>query len=236
MAENSQRPPQEQKSQGLLANLAFNIIIPTLILTKFSGEDWLGNKAGLVVALAFPVLYGLYDYSRTRKANFFSILGVFSVLLTGGISLMELDPKYIAIKEAAIPGAIGLATMISIFTPYPLVRTFLYNEQVLKVDVVAEALAEHGETERFEQRLKNATWIVAGSFFLSSVLNYILAKWILVSAPGTEAFNQELGKMTALSYPVIALPSAIVLMVALYYLMNSITKLTHLELEDVLRT
>jgi hypothetical protein len=71
---------------------------------------------------------------------------------------------------------------------------------------------------------------------MSSTLNYILAKWIMVSPPGTEAYNQELGRMTALSYPIIALPSAIVLMFALYYLMSGITKLTHLEIEDVLRT
>ena len=232
MAEQAEKKP----SGGLLPNLAFNIIIPTLISTKLSGEQHLGNKWAIVVALAFPVAYGLYDYQKTKKTNFFSILGIISVFLTGGISLFELDPKYIAIKEAAIPGLIGIATLISVYTPFPLVKTFLYNEQVLKVDVVDEALAKHGETDRFNQRLKNATYLVAGSFFLSSVLNYVLAKWIMVSPPGTEAYNQELGRMTALSYPIIALPSAIVLMFALYYLMSGITKLTHLEIEDVLRT
>jgi len=75
--------------------------------------------------------------------------------------------------------------------------------------------------------------MVAGSFFLSSVLNYILAKIILVSAPGSVAFTEELGKMTALSFPVIALPSTIVLMSALFYLLHHIKKLTHLEAEDI---
>ena len=74
----------------------------------------------------------------------------------------------------------------------------------------------------------------AGSFFLSSVLNYGLAKWILVSPPGTEAYTAELGKMTALSYPIIVIPSMIIMMTALFYLMNRVTKLTGLSLEEMM--
>ncbi|MDP3449658.1 MAG: beta-galactosidase, partial [Anaerolineaceae bacterium] len=48
-----------------------------------------------------------------------------SVMLTGGISLLELDPQYIAIKEAAIPGIIGLAVLGSQYTRFPLVRTLI---------------------------------------------------------------------------------------------------------------
>ena len=41
--------------------------------------------------------------------------------------------------------------------------------------------------------------MIASSFFLSAVLNYSLAKILVKSQPGTEAFNAELGRMTALS-------------------------------------
>lgn len=228
-----QQQKQPQKRSGVLANLLFNIVIPTLILTKLSGDEYLGPVYGIVVALAFPVVYGVRDFYATRKPNFFSLLGVVSVLLTGGISLLQLDPQYIAIKEAAIPGLIGLATLASMATRYPLVRVFLYNNQVLKVDKVNAALQQHNATDRFERRLRVASYLVAGSFFLSSVLNYILAKMILVSPPGTSAYAAELGRMTALSFPVIALPSTVVLVGALYYLLNGIQKLTHLELEEL---
>lgn len=217
----------------MLGNLAFNIIIPTVIMTKFSGEEYLGPVYSIVVALAFPVIYGIRDYLKSHKPNFFSILGVFSVLLTGSMSLLQLDPKYIAIKEAAIPAIFGLATLFSIRTRYPLVKTFLFNEQVLQIDKVKQALLDHNAETAFEQKLRNASFMVAGSFFLSSVLNYILAKVILVSPPGTVAFTEELGKMTALSFPVIALPSTLVLMATLYYLLHHIQKMTALEFEDI---
>ncbi len=221
---------------SVLANLVFNIIIPTLILTKLSGEQQLGPTYSIVVALAFPVVFGLRDFIKTREANFFSILGTISVLLTGGISLLELDPQYIAIKEASIPGLLGVATVLSLRTRFPLVKTFLYNDQVMQVDKVAEALKAHNGEQEFDRRLKVASYLVACSFFLSSLLNYVLAKVILVSPPGTTAFSEELGKMTALSFPVIAVPSMVVLFIALYYLLNSIQKLTGLELEDIFHT
>ena len=228
-------PPQKAgpKKHSMLANLGFNIVIPTLILSKLSTEEYLGPVLSVVVALAFPVLYGLRDYLQAHKPNFFSILGVINVLLTGGMSLLKLDPQYIAIKDAAVPSLLGLATLISIYTPYPLVRTFLFNNQVMQVDKVHAALERHNAVPQFERHLTMASYMVAGSFFLSGVLNYVLAKRILVSAPGTPELAQELGKMTALSFPVIAVPCTIVLAGALYYLLSNIQKLTQLTLEDI---
>lgn len=222
-----------QKPHHILANLGFNIIIPTLIMTKLSGEDRLGPLYSIAVALAFPLLYGLRDYWQTRKANLFSVLGLISVLLTGGISLLQLDPQYIAIKEAAIPALFGLATLFSMRTNYPLVRTFLFNDQILQIDKVNDALKQHQSEALFAKKLDVATYMIAGSFFMSSLLNYILAKVILVSPPGSVAFTEELGKMTALSFPVIALPCTLVLVGALFYLLNQIQKLTHLQAEDI---
>lgn len=231
-ATSKAKPP---KRDSLLANLLFNIVIPTLVLTKLSNDAYLGTKLGLVVALAFPLLYGARDFAKKGKINFFSALGTVSVLLTGGISLMELDPQYIAIKEAAIPGLIGLATLVSLKTRYPLVRTFIYNEQIIKVDLINQSLDKYNNHPAFERVLTNATYMLAASFFMSSVLNYLLAKWVLVSPTGTAEFNEELGKMTALSYPVIAVPAMIVMIATLFYLFRNIKKLTHLNIEDIMQ-
>lgn len=225
----------QPKKHSLLANLGFNILIPTLILSKLSGDNFLGPVYGVVVALAFPVIYGVRDYMTAHKPNFFSVLGVISVILTGSMSLLKLPPHYIAIKDAAVPGLLGLATLCSIYTRYPLVRTFIYNDQILQIEKVSAALHAHNATEEFERHLKVASYLVASSFFLSAVLNYILAKMILVSPPGSTELAQELGKMTALSFPVIALPCTIVLAGTLYYLLNNIQKLTHLTLDEIVQ-
>ncbi|HBN14718.1 MAG TPA: MFS transporter, partial [Pseudohongiella sp.] len=119
-------------------------------------------------------------------------------------------------------------------TRFPLVKTLILNAQLIRVQALYDALAAKGNTEVFERRLAQASMIVAGSFFLSSALNYILARVILVSPPGTSEFSAELGRMTALSYPVIAIPSMIVLMIAIWFVFSQIHRLTDQKLETFL--
>lgn len=225
-------PPARKES--LLANLLLNIIIPTLILSKLSSDDYLGTKLAIVVALAFPFAYGLKDLIGSGKVNFYSALGIISIMLTGGIGLLELDAEYMAIKEATIPAILGIATVGSLYTRWPLVRTFVYNDKIFATEKIAAGLAFKGTESDFERTLTVASWMIAGSFFVSSVLNYVLAKVILESPPGTVAFNEELAKMTALSYPVIVIPSMIIFAAALFYLIKRLTSLTGLTFEEML--
>ena len=233
-AETTSAAKPEPKKENMLVNLVFNMVIPFVILSKLSGEEHLGTEWAVVVALAFPFAYGLKDFFERGKVNFFSVLGVISVFLTGGMALLKLPPEYIAIKEAAIPALLGLATLISMKTRFPLVRTFLYNDKILKIDKVNQALDQHDNHAAFDKALNVASYVIAGSFMLSSSLNYILAIVVLKSEPGTEAFNAELGTMQALSFPVIALPATLVLMGALFYLFKKIHQLTELKMEDII--
>ncbi len=223
------------KRHSLLANLAFNIIIPTLILTKMSGDDWLGTQWALVIALAFPLLYGARDLIQSGKINIFSVLGVAGVLLNGGVALLELDRRIIIFKEAAIPAIIGLVVLASLKTRYSLINVFLFNDQVVDTERINQAINTHNCEEQFQKRLVTATFMFAGSMLLSAILNYILADMILTADTGTVEFNEQLGKMQALSFPVIALPVTVVMMFAMFYLFRGVTQLTGLQLEDIIR-
>jgi hypothetical protein len=227
-------PKKAQKKENMLINILMNIVIPSLILTKLSGPHYLGPVWGLVAALAFPLGYGLKDFIVNRKINFFSGLGIVSVLLTGGIGILKLPTEYYAIKEAAIPGLIGLMVLLSTKTRYPLVKTFIYNDTILNVEKITAALKAHNKTEVFEKTLRLGSYIIAGSFFISSTLNYILAKIIVLSPAGTEAFNIEVGTMNAYSFPVIAVPSMIIMIGTLMYIFRSIRLLTGLTFEEVM--
>ncbi|GMR06261.1 MAG: hypothetical protein BMS9Abin25_0846 [Gammaproteobacteria bacterium] len=217
-----------------LIDLIISIVIPSIILMKFSGEQDLGATRGLIVALAFPIGWGLFELIKYRKFNFIALLGMVSVLLTGGIGLLELDLKWLAIKEAAVPGVLGIAVLISTRTKYPLIRTLIYNPKIMQVDRIHTALEDGGHVETFDKRLLNATYLLAGTFFFSSVMNYILAKWIVTSPTGSSAFNEELGRLTLVSYPMIAIPSMILMFGVLYYLWKTIHGLTGLKLEELM--
>ena len=215
-------------------DLLVSIIIPSVILMKFSGDQYLGSVNALILGLAFPLGWGLFELVRYNKKNFIALLGLVSVGLTGGIGLLELDAGWLAVKEAAIPAIIGLAVLVSTRTKYPLVRTLLYNPNVLDVKKIHGALEEKNCVEQFEARLLKASYFFAGTFLFSSIMNYVLARWIVVSPSGTQAFNEELGRMTLVSYPMIAIPSMVMMMLIFYYLWRTIRRLTGYTLEEVM--
>ncbi|MBO1256523.1 MFS transporter [Alteromonas sp. 5E99-2] len=222
---------EPKQKPGFLGNLIFNIAIPVLVMTYASSEDYLGPLWSIAVALVFPIGYGLWDLKASGKVNAFSILGIISVLLTGGFSLFKLPAEYIAIKEAAIPAAIGIAVLITQFSQKPLVKVLILNDQLVNWESLNAALARSNNEVAFKQVLAISSYVVASSFFLSSVLNYVLAKAILVSQPGTTAYTEELGRMTALSYPVIVIPSMILLLGTLWFVFSRIQTLTGEEMD-----
>lgn len=229
MSNEETKPTQ---NSGFFGNLVFNIAIPVVIMSYLSSEEYLGPAWSIVFALSFPLIYGLLELIKTKKVNVFSILGVVSVLLTGGISLLKLPAEYIAIKEAAIPAVIGLAVLLTQYSNKPLIKALILNDQLINWSKLNAKLAEKGTTKSFQSKIAVSSYIVASSFFLSSALNYALAKWILVSEPGTSEYTEELGRMTALSYPVIVIPSMILLIGALIYLFKQISNETGESFEE----
>ncbi|MCK5881434.1 MAG: MFS transporter, partial [Sinobacterium sp.] len=186
MPENTQTTVNNpaEKKENLWINLLFNIVAPALILSKLSGEDQLGSTVALVVALLFPLSYGLLDFKQRKKINVFSILGIISTLLTGTISLLALPPEYIAIKEAAIPGIIFFIVLISTRTSYPLVEKLIFNDAIFNLVKLKAVIEEQNNEAKLHQIMNNCSYLVAASFALSSVLNYILAIVIVVSPAG----------------------------------------------------
>lgn len=214
-------------------NLGLNVIIPSVIMIKFTDEQYLGNVWGLIIALAFPISYGLYDYLKWKKANFFSILGLISVLLTGGIGLFQLSRNWMIIKETAIPAIMGIVVFASGFIGKPLVKLFL--KQVMDIEKIDKAFIENNHPGLFEKQMLRSNLFLSITFFISAFLNYYLAEKILVGEPGTTVFNESLGRMTFLSFPVITLPMVVMVMAIILFLAKSIKDHTGLQLEDVIK-
>jgi len=107
---------------------------------KLSGEDNLGPTGALILALSFPIVWGLYDLFKNGTRNYVAILGVVSVMLTGGIGLLKLDAQWLAVKEAAIPFCIGVGVLVANYFGFPLVRKLLFNPAVMNVERVEQEL------------------------------------------------------------------------------------------------
>lgn len=225
-------PPPE----NIWLNLICNVVLPGVILSTLSKPERLGPLWGMLVGLSVPLGYGIYDLAQRKKANALSLIGVISILISGGFGLMKIGGLGFAVKEAAIPLVLGVAIIASLKTRAPLVRSFLYNDQLMDVPAVQARLEERKAMPAFDQLMVSSTWLLAGSMFLSAALNFALARIVLKSEPGTTAFTEEMGRMNFLSWPVIMLPAVAIMFFALRRLLNHLTALTGLDADTILRS
>lgn len=233
-----------QNGGDAFANLLFNVLLPIIILnqvTKKGGAH--GATIALVLALAFPIGYGLYDLIKSHRKNWISVLGIVNILFTGGLALLNLTGFWFAVKEAAFPFIIGLGVFISAFNQRPLAEILFLNERVLHINLVKLKLEEKGASEKLRKHLKLSTLFLSGSFFFSSLLNFLLAQWIftdpspsLSELEKSTLLNDQIAQMTWLSFIVIAIPSMIILLGILWHLIEGIKKYTGLTLSEVIHT
>lgn len=222
-------PPRE----NLWVNLVCNALLPGLLLTQLSKPGRLGPVWALVIALSVPLAYGLYDLVRRRTWNVFAMVGLTSVLLTGGLGLLKVDNLWFALKEAAVPLVLGLAIPLTLRTRQPLVKTLIYNDQVLDTARIGRRLVERENVAGFDRLLHNASWVLAAAFLFSAGLNFFLARWIVTATPGSSEHVAQLGRLNWISYPVIMVPSLLIMMLALFRLLKGIELLTGLKGDEL---
>jgi hypothetical protein len=231
---------QAKPEHGFL-NLIFNILIPVLILNKASEK--IGAGLALLIALAFPLGFGLYDLYRKRKWNPLSILGFTNVMVTGGLAVLGLGGIWFSIKEAFFPFLIGVFVWWSATREKPFIRTFLLNANTMQMDLIEEKLKANQKEDEFKRHLKNSTQLLACSFFLSAVLNFVLSQRIFLplnpNLTGDErslVLNHQIAEMTSWSMAVILVPTVIFLAGILWHLIKGIQNLTGLKTEEILKS
>jgi len=216
--------------------LAFviNVFIPVIILTQLSDERYLGPLNGFLLALSFPVVSGLYSFykQKQKNINFFSVIAIMGGLLTAAIGVFALSSEWVAIKEAAVPAIIGIGIILSSRTQFPLLEKLLKNN--IDGEKVLKALNERETTEAFDYLVQKTTILFSFAFFVSAILNYVVAKFMIVNQPGTAKFNEEFGRMIVISYPAIAVPMLGIMGLAFLYFINGIKNLTGLKREDII--
>lgn len=256
-AMSESHPPREHP----LANILLNVIIPVLILSYLSKDPALQEKLGklakpwhigpfkaLVTALALPIGYGVWHFVKTRRGNFFSVLGLISVLLTGGLTLYLWNQNgtvksnaglLFGLKEAVIPLVLGIAILTSHRSTSPLIRVFLYNNSIFDIPKIETRIAEVAAQADYDRLLFGATKLFAASFFLSSLMNLCLAQWFFRGFDATaidalETYNAIIAKVTGWGFAVIGLPILVFLFFTLRRLLKGLGVLTGFKDEELM--
>lgn len=251
----------QKNEEHPLANILVNVLIPVLALSYLSKDPefqraigktvqpWhIGPVKALIVALAFPIVYGIRHFVKTRKANFFSALGLVSVLLTGGLTIFlwnqdgTIKPNahiLFGLKEASIPFILALAVIGSHYTRSPLMRTFLYSDSMFDIARIEREVDARNARPAYEKILLQATYLFAASFLISTLLNFGLAIHFLgdldhTASNARELYNERVAKLTGWGFAVIGLPILVFLFLTLRRLISQLSKLTGLKEEEIM--
>ena len=238
----------KKQQEHPLSNIMWNVLIPIVALSflgKNGDKFWhVGPVAGMLIAVSLPVCYGIHHLIKTRKPNFFSILGVVSIFLTGGIAIMAYKdngtvdtaaPQWFALKEAAIPFVFGVTILVSHWTKIPLIRVFLYNPEFFDIPSIEKRVHQKSVQPAYRKLIFSGTLLLAGSFFISMVMNYFLAMYFLRNnIHSQEAFNDGVAKLTGWGFAVIGIPMLIILMVIMWRFVSGLKKITGMENDEIL--
>ena len=241
--------PQENP----FADIIINVLVPVLglsYLSKEGDELWhVGPMWAMIVALAIPIGYGVWHYFKYRQMNVFSLVGLFSVILTGaitiylwsgGASVRKNAALFFGIKEAVQPLVLGSLLLITHKMSNPLFNVFVYNDTIFDHSQIETAIAERGVETNYKRLLWKSTLLFFGAFLISSVLNLGLAFYFLgdldpLSTDWRELYNKDVAKITGWGFVVIGVPILVVGGCILWYLVTGLKRLTGLETEMILQ-
>ena len=229
------------KKENPLLSLGFNILLPVIILNKAQVFSNLSAVSVLIIALSFPLSYGLADFIRIKKINTISLIGLISIALTGGLALLQLEGIYFAIKEGLIPLLFAFFTLGTIAFKKPLASLLIFKSSLFDTKLIQSKLIDNNKEKDFKKLMNVSTLVLSGSFVLSAILNFVIALFVFTDIDpllGEElkrqTLNQQVADMTWMGYVFIALPLTFITGFLLWWILKQLKSLTGLSLEELI--
>jgi hypothetical protein len=218
-----------------LVDILLTVILPSAALEWLSPANRLGPFWALALASALPIGFGIYCWRIKAGLNFFSILGLIAVILTGGLGLLKLDALWFAIKEASVPLVLGLAFPLSHLWGKPVVKSILFAPHIINEAVVTKAIKTPEQSKALDQLMWRAALGLGGMTMCSAIANFALAMYLLGDkTPGSEPYVKAIGTLNWGGLVVIGLPLMVVMMIIVMRFLKGLQTITGLEQADIM--
>ena len=218
---------------GSMLAAMLNVVFPALAITLLSPEEILGPSLAFLVALVLPLSYGVIYFSLNSRISIFSLIGLISVILTGSFGIMQLSPFWMIAKETGIPLVIGLVIIWTGKLNRPFMGILL--TEIMDMKLVEDDYASKNKTKKLKKDIRKSNSMFASVFFVGAALNFFVAFSILSSEPGTPEYASEVGRFTAISYPLIVVPVIVMLGLVFAFLASDIEKTTGKDITDYMK-
>lgn len=230
----------EKKKENPFLNILINIFLPVALLNQAEKWDHPDSAVyALIAALALPIGYGLWDYLQNHRKNYVALLGVINVAFTGGFAFLRLSGLSFAMKEAFFPLILGLGVLASQYLNKPFFVTAMKNSGAFRWSLIEDKAKQNSAELDLKILLRNCNLLFASSFFISSLLNFVLALSIftplaagLTALEQQQTLNQQIAEMTWKGWAIIALPLMIFMALIFWYFIHGVKKITQLQFED----
>jgi hypothetical protein len=178
------RPPVSSIAWGIFLNAAVPVVLYKLARRYFSASEF----SALVVAATFPLGKSAYGLVRRRQLDPISILVLLGIVTDGIAMLFGGSPRLLLVRESMFTGAFGVACLVSLLLPRPMM--FYFSRYFIAgTDPVRQARfnsAWQFADVRFCHRLITTVWglVFLGELILRIILIYQLpAAVVLVVSP-----------------------------------------------------
>src|SRR2546421_3015578 len=105
--------------QHVVPSLLVNGVAPFLVYTLL--HTHISQLHALMVTALVPLADGVVGLVRQRRINAFGALVFLSLVLSSLLVLVGGSPRLILVRESALSGVFGVAMLLSLFWPQPLV-------------------------------------------------------------------------------------------------------------------
>jgi|SRR5579862_1493156 len=180
--------PATASYRPLIAALARDLVLNATIPTAcyFLSKIYISRSelTALMLAIIFPTVKSAYDLIRGREVSPVSILVLLGIVTSIVALFLSGDPRMLLIRESLFTGAFGVACLISLLFPRPIMfyfgRYFMAGKDSQKrktfdarwqIPVVRRA-----------HRLVTTVWgvVYAGEFAVRAILVYSLASPVVL--------------------------------------------------------
>lgn len=213
--------------------LLINFVLPTIVLLGLSDPSRLGPAKAMLLALAFPVVFEIYNLSRRRKSSVLSMVAIVGILVTGVVTLLGLSENWLAVRRSVPYVAIAIALLVSMLLKRSLLDWGL--SRLLDMDLVRTKAEQKGTWQLLQKRIAAIGYVVVALLTAVGVSAYVLTLVVITAPTDTAAFNSEYVRLRVLSLPATTLPLLVGILAILMYLFTSIEKLTGLKAEDLVK-